>query len=84
MAIRDLHLVLPDKSDPVGLTLVSPEDDLLVRLTRELVGRKIAIRPLCDALNLGFPLFVKPVVPKQFRAELVLGCIARATMHGSG
>jgi len=58
-------LVLAQK---LGLRLVSPDDDLLLRLPAEHIGRRIRIMNLRDACRLCYPTFVKPVVPKQFRA----------------
>ncbi len=58
-------LVLAQK---LNLHLVSPDDDLLVRLPAEQIGRRIRIANLGDACNFTFPTFVKSVVPKQFRA----------------
>jgi len=58
-------LVLAQK---LSLRLVSPADDLLLRLPAESVGRRIRVLNLHEAGDLRYPTFVKPVVPKQFRA----------------
>lgn len=58
-------LVLAQK---LKLDLVSPDDDLLVRLPAEFIGRRIRIARLGDARGFTYPTFIKPVVPKQFRA----------------
>lgn len=58
-------LVLAQK---LNLQLVSPDDDLLVRLPAEHIGRRIRSATLDDARHFAFPTFVKPLVPKLFRA----------------
>jgi hypothetical protein len=60
-------LVLAQK---LGAHLVSPQDDLLIHLPPTLVRRRLRIVNLADAPSLIFPTFVKPVVPKQFRASI--------------
>jgi len=59
-------LVLAQK---LNLSLVSPEDDLLVKLPWSLVKREITIRQLGESSAWSYPSFIKPVVPKQFRAS---------------
>jgi ATP-grasp domain, R2K clade family 2 len=54
----------------LGLDLVSPQDDLLVRADRGLTKRAIRRVSLADALRGPFPVFAKPLVPKQFRAAV--------------
>ncbi len=54
----------------LGLELVSPPDDLLVRADRGLTRRAIRRVSLADALGGAFPVFAKPLVPKQFRAAV--------------
>lgn len=58
-------LILAEK---LGLKLISPEDDLLIRIDRDWVKRRIDIITLSEAGNLLFPAFIKPVVPKLFKA----------------
>jgi hypothetical protein len=58
-------LVLAQK---LGLTLVSPPDDLLVHLPQEWLLRHVRIMTFDQTATLSYPCFVKPVVPKQFRA----------------
>jgi hypothetical protein len=60
-------LVLEQK---LGLTLVSPSDNLLVVIDRKWTGRNIRIQMLREALQTTFPQFVKPLVPKVFRASV--------------
>jgi ATP-grasp domain-containing protein len=52
----------------LGLDLVSPPDDLLLRAEHRLTKRAIRGVSLAEALVGAFPVFVKPLVPKQFRA----------------
>lgn len=52
------------------LELVSPIDDLLLTLPPELLGREILSLPLSKALEDPFPRFLKPLVPKLFRASV--------------
>jgi ATP-grasp domain, R2K clade family 2 len=62
-------LVLAQK---LGLHLVSPPDDLLAHLTPEWLKRRIEIRQLAEAASFSYPTFVKPIVPKLFRAATYL------------
>jgi hypothetical protein len=71
-------LVLQQK---LGLTLCSPDDELLLDVPSESLNRQIARHMLGGASAITFPSFVKPVVPKQFRGavyqssrELVAEC----------
>jgi ATP-grasp domain-containing protein len=52
----------------LGLDLVSPPDDLLIRADRRFAKRAVRGVSLAEALDGTFPAFVKPLVPKQFRA----------------
>lgn len=54
----------------LGLDLVSPPHDLLLRADRGLTRRAVRGVSLAEALAGGFPTFVKPLVPKQFRARV--------------
>jgi hypothetical protein len=60
-------LVLQQK---LGLTLCSPADDLLLSVPIEFLGRNVSRQNLSEADTLKFPLFIKPLVPKQFRAAV--------------
>lgn len=60
-------LVLQQK---LGLRLTSPDDELLLSVPPEFLQRQIARRTLAEAASLGFPAFIKPVVPKQFRGAV--------------
>jgi hypothetical protein len=57
-------LVLAEK---LGLELVTPDDRLLESLSRDLLSRDVRIEKLSE-LTFASPIFVKPVVPKQFAA----------------
>jgi hypothetical protein len=54
----------------LGLSLLSPADDLLLHLPYSLVKRELRVVPLRDAESIPFPYFVKPLIPKQFRAAV--------------
>jgi hypothetical protein len=58
-------LVLEQK---LHLHLISPADDLLSFVDRTWLKRDLQFLTLQDAAHCSYPCFVKPVVPKQFRA----------------
>jgi hypothetical protein len=60
-------LVLGQK---LGLTLISPPDDLLLSMPEGVVKRKLQVFTLATAAEVPFPYFVKPLVPKQFKAAV--------------
>jgi len=60
-------LVLQQK---LGFALCSPEDDLILRLPPEFLRRQLSQKTLGDALASDLPLFIKPVMPKQFRGAV--------------
>ncbi|HWA27005.1 MAG TPA: ATP-grasp domain-containing protein [Lacunisphaera sp.] len=62
-------LVLQQK---IGFRLLSPDDDFLLRLPPELLGRELHLRRLASGPHLTYPAFVKPVVPKQFRGAVYM------------
>lgn len=53
----------------LGLRLVSPADDLLADAPSELLGRRVRVARL-DSASENLPAFVKPLVPKAFRASV--------------
>ncbi len=59
--------VLAQKLD---LVLVSPPDDLLLRLPRTATGRELRGARLADLAGLAFPSFVKSCVPKLIRSRV--------------
>jgi hypothetical protein len=52
------------------LKLVSPPDDLINRIDWKWMQRKISIITLEEAILSTFPCFIKPIVPKLFRADI--------------
>jgi hypothetical protein len=58
-------LILAEK---LGLELISPEDDFLKKIDWNWTKRKIEIMTLSEARKVDFPAFIKPVVPKVFKA----------------
>ena len=58
-------LVLAQK---LGLTMVSPPDDLLVHLDKTWLKRDIRLSSLGDLSDKDLPAFIKPAAPKLFRA----------------
>lgn len=69
-------LVLAQK---LRLAMVSPPDDLPVRLDKAWLKRDIRLSPLGDLSNEDLPAFVKPAAPKLFRAGVYddLGTLRR-------
>lgn len=65
-------LVLAQK---LGLQLLSPDDSLLAGLHADLLKRDLREMSLAEALGSSYPRFVKPVIPKAFRAA-VYGSLA--------
>lgn len=60
-------LVLEQK---LGLSLISPPDDLIKKIDRKWLQRDISVLSLEKAYSVAFPCFIKPIVPKQFRATI--------------
>lgn len=60
----------------LDLVLVSPPDDWLFTLQPNALGRVIERVALRDAPLIEFPRFVKPIIPKQFRAAVYLDSAA--------
>jgi hypothetical protein len=52
------------------LKLCSPDDNLLLRVPGKLLQRQIACQSLREVSALCFPVFIKPLTPKQFRAAV--------------
>ena len=57
-------------AEKLGLSLTSPPDDLIAHVPPQWLGREVSLLPLHQALASRFPSFFKPVVPKQFRAQV--------------
>lgn len=62
-------LVLQQK---LGLPLVSPDDELLLRVPPQFLRRQVEKGVLADGKNLSFPLFSKPITPKRFRGRVYI------------
>lgn len=60
-------LVLAEK---LQLELVSPADDIIRTVPYELLRRRAAIQSLGEVLDSAYPLFSKPVIPKQFSGRV--------------
>jgi ATP-grasp domain, R2K clade family 2 len=60
-------LVLQQK---LGFALCSPADDLLLQVPPQFLRRQLAKRSLSEAQSSAFPVFIKPVTPKQFRGAV--------------
>jgi hypothetical protein len=60
-------LVLAQK---LGLELVSPSDRFLLGVPFEFLRRAVKAVPLGGLSTADLPAFVKPIVPKQFRAAI--------------
>jgi len=54
----------------MGLKLVSPPDDLINKIDWKWLERNISILTLEEAIFSNFPCFIKPIVPKLFRAAI--------------
>jgi hypothetical protein len=54
----------------LGLELISPADDWLLKIDSKWLKRKLFNRTLAEIEDVSFPIFVKPLVPKTFRAAV--------------
>jgi len=52
------------------LALISPDDRVLATAPDSLLHRRVALRTLAQLGANDFPVFVKPAIPKQFRASV--------------
>lgn len=52
------------------IPLTTPDDTLIARLDKQWTKRTITIDTLGNASNYDFPLFLKPVIPKNFTAKV--------------
>jgi hypothetical protein len=52
------------------LELISPDDSLIARLSNQWVKRDIQLSSLDKLSPISFPVFIKPVIPKQFQATV--------------
>jgi len=54
----------------LGLELISPADDWLLKLDSKWLKRRLFSRSLAEIESVFFPIFAKPYVPKIFRAAV--------------
>ncbi|KRA17747.1 MULTISPECIES: ATP-grasp domain-containing protein [unclassified Lysobacter] len=66
-------LFAPDYAETLGLTLLSPSEDWLVRLPMKYKHRHIRLTTLQEARKLEVPMFVKPPNDKSFPAGVYGG-----------
>ena len=57
----------------LNMQLVSPPDDLLLELEEKWLGRRVQSARLSAAGQWGYPIFIKPLKEKQFRAAVYSG-----------
>ncbi len=57
-------------AEHLGLTLIEPPEDFLVRLPREYVGRDLRLLTAAEARTLPGPVFLKPPNQKTFPAKV--------------
>lgn len=57
-------------AEHLGLRLIEPPDDFLVRLPREYVGRTVRLLTAAEARTLPGPVFLKPPHQKTFPAKV--------------
>ncbi len=60
-------LVLAEK---LHLKLISPPDDFMLQVEKKWVKRSISVVMLSEKENLSYPCFIKPVIPKLFKAQV--------------
>ncbi len=53
-----------------NVQLISPDDSLIARLDRKWVKRDITLKQIGELVENDFPVFVKPVTPKMFLANV--------------
>jgi len=54
----------------LGIRLLMPKDEMIADLPNEFIKRKIAIKQIGEIATCQFPLFIKPVTPKLFKAAV--------------
>jgi hypothetical protein len=54
----------------LGIEVAEPDPYALVKCPSQLLGRNVAVMRLREAASLSYPYFLKPVVPKQFGAQI--------------
>src|SRR4051794_36177974 len=53
-----------------GVELLSPDDTLIARLDHAWTKRNITIKVIGQLTDADFPVFIKPVIPKIFQAQV--------------
>ncbi len=69
-------------AEQLGLTLIEPPEDFLVRLPREYVGRDVRLLTAAEARTLPGPVFLKPPNQKTFPAKVYASSAALPEMPG--
>ncbi len=64
-------LILAQK---LNLKLISPPDDILTSVSGKWLKRTVNLMTLEKAYSLKFPVFIKPLIPKVFRASVYKTC----------
>lgn len=64
------HVFCHVLAQQLGLTLISPADDLLLHIDHQWIKRALNRTMLDRMRSIPFPCFVKPLVPKLFRARI--------------
>ena len=54
----------------LDVELLTPKDEIIADLDQKWIQRKLEIKAIADLPNISFPIFIKPVVPKQFRGAV--------------
>ena len=57
-------------AEKLSVTLTEPDPYLVIKCPGDLLKRTVTVERLGDAKTLSYPCFVKPVIPKQFRARV--------------
>jgi len=52
------------------IDLIMPKDEVIAEIAKEFVKRKIVLQTIKEITSLQFPIFVKPVTPKLFKAAV--------------
>jgi hypothetical protein len=71
-------------AEQLGLTLIEPPEDFLVRLPRDYVGRDVRLLTAADARTFPGPVFLKPPNQKTFPAKVYASGAALPEMPEDG
>jgi hypothetical protein len=61
------YLVIAEK---LGLQLDTPDDELLIKINQKWLKRKVEIVNVSQIISGIFPVFIKSVIPKQFKSKV--------------